>query len=103
MHHRGEIWWADIPQDKRRPVLVLTREAFIEHLSALLVAPLTTRIRDIPTEVRLGANEGLPRDCAANFDNTLTLPKQYLVERIGRLSPEQLVGVCRAYRFAADC
>jgi mRNA interferase MazF len=101
--HRGEVWWADIPGDKRRPVLILTRERFINALGAVLVAPVTTRVRGIPTEVPLDEGDGLPRPCAANFDNVLTLPKNQLGERIARLSGEQLGEVGRAYRFAADC
>jgi mRNA interferase MazF len=101
--HRGEIWWAEIPGDKRRPVLILSRERFIPRLGALLVAPITTRVRDIPTEVPLGPAHGLPRVCAANFDNVLTLPKARLTDRISRLDAEMLGHVCRAYRFAADC
>jgi mRNA interferase MazF len=101
--HRGEIWWADVPGDKRRPVLIMTRERFIPRLGALLVAPITTRVRGIPTEVPLGPEHGLPRVCAANFDNVLTLPKTLLSDRISRLDPEVLGQVCRAYRFAAGC
>lgn len=101
--HRGEIWWADIPGDKRRPVLILTRERFIATLGAVLVAPITTKVRGIPTEVPLGEDQGLPRSCAANFDNLMTLPKSLLRERVSRLDAERLNQACRAYRFAADC
>ncbi len=101
--HRGDIWWADIPGDTRRPVLILTRERFIPRLSAILVAPITTRVRAIPTEVLLGEDQGLPRACAANFDNVLTLAKSSLREWISRLDAERLAQACRAYRFAADC
>ena len=101
--HWGEVWWADLPADKRRPVLILTRENFIEHLSAVLVAPVTTSVRNIPTEVLLSEQEGLPRECAANFDNTLTLPKHHLVARIGVVEADKIAQICRAYRFAADC
>lgn len=71
--HRGDLWWADVPGDKRRPVLVLTRERFISRLNAVLVAPVTTKVRGIPTEVTLGPADGMPQACAANFDNTFTL------------------------------
>lgn len=101
--HRGEIWWADIPGDKRRPVLILTRERFISKLGALLVAPITTRVRNVPTEVRLGEENGLPRACAANFDNTFTLATAALQQRVSRLDEHALREVCRAYRFAAGC
>lgn len=101
--HRGEIWWADVPGDKRRPVLILTRERFISRLTAVLVVPITTTVRGIPTEVSLGVPDGLPRDCAANFDNTFTLAVSRFGERITALSSVRLDEVCAAYRFAAGC
>lgn len=67
--HRAEIWWADVPGDKVRPVLVLTRQPFIVRLNSVLVAPVTTRVRGIPTEVSLTEEDGLAHPCAANFDN----------------------------------
>lgn len=101
--HRAEIWWADVPGDKVRPVLVLTRERFIVRLHSVLVAPVTTRVRAIPTEVELTEEDGLPRACAANFDNLFTLRRERLRERITLLSHARLDEVCRAYRFAAGC
>lgn len=101
--HRGEVWWADVPGDKRRPVLILTRERFIPRLTSLLVAPATTTIRDIPTEVRLRRRDGMDVECAVNFDNVFTLATDRLEERITRLSEDRLAEVCRAFRFAAAC
>ncbi len=101
--HRGDLWWADVPGDKRRPVLVLTRDRFISRLTAVLVAPVTTDVRGIPTEVTLGPTDGMPQLCAANFDNTFTLARHRLVERITTLPPTRLGEVCEAYRFAAGC
>lgn len=101
--HRGEIWWADVPGDKTRPVLILTRERFIVRLHSILVAPVTTRIRGIPTEVELGVEDGLPRACAANLDNVFTLRRDRLRDSIALLSVERLDSVCRSYRFAAGC
>lgn len=100
---RGEVWWADVPGDKVRPVLVLTRERFIERLHSVLVAPVTTRVRGIPTEVELTESDGLPRPCAANFDNVLTLRRDRLQSRIAALPATRVDEVCRAYRFAAGC
>lgn len=100
---RGEVWWADVPGDTCRPVLILTRQRFIERLDALLVAPVTTSIRGIPTEVGLGQRDGMPRPCAANFDNTFTLHTGRFVERITQLDTAQMRRVCAAYRFAAGC
>lgn len=101
--HRAEIWWADVPGDQVRPVLVLTRERFIVRLHSVLVAPVTTRVRGIPTEVGLTEANGLPRAGAANFDNVFTLRRERLQERIAELPEARLDEVCRAYRFAAGC
>lgn len=101
--HRGEIWWAEIPGDKVRPVLVLTREPFIARLNSVLVAPITSTVRGIPTEVELGESEGLPRPCAANFDNTFTLRRERLRDRSGVLAEARWAEVCRAHGFAIGC
>ena len=97
---RGEIWLADVPGDKRRPVVVLTRDSVLPRLTTILVAPVTTRIRSIPTEVPV---TGLPRACVANLDNITPLPKSTLVERAGRLSDGELAALCSAARFAIGC
>jgi mRNA interferase MazF len=101
--HRGDVWWADVPGDKVRPVLILTRERFIPRLSSVLVAPVTTRVRGIPTEVGLGTDDGLPRACAANFDHVFTLRRDRLRDRIATLSPDRMQEVCAAHRFAVGC
>jgi mRNA interferase MazF len=100
---RGDIWFADVPGDKRRPVVVMTRNSVLPRLTTILVAPVTTRVRGIPTEVPLGAAQGLPRPCVANFDNILPLPKVLLVQHVGRLSSTELQRACQAARFAIQC
>ncbi|MCY7340815.1 MAG: type II toxin-antitoxin system PemK/MazF family toxin [Pseudonocardia sp.] len=100
---RGDVWWADVPGDKVRPVLVLTRERFIDRLSSVIVAPVTTRVRGIPTEVELSEADGLPRRCAANFDNVFTLRRDRLRSYITALPAARLDEVCRSYRFAVGC
>lgn len=100
---RGDVWLADVPGDKRRPVVVLTRNSVLARLTTILVAPVTTRVREIPTEVPLGPAYGLPRPCVANFDNIAPLPKRALVRKIGALAGDELVAACRAARFAIDC
>jgi mRNA interferase MazF len=94
---------ADIPGDKRRPVLLLTRNAVIGRLTKIVIAPVTTRIRGIPTEVPLGPGSGMRRDSVANLDNMTVLPVGFLVTRLGGLAPRQLERVCDAARFAIDC
>ena len=79
---RGDVWFADVPGDKRRPVVVLTRSSVLPRLTTILVAPVTTRVREIPTELLLGPDQGLARRCVANFDNILPLPKDVLVQRV---------------------
>ena len=98
---QGEIWWA-VADDKRRPVLVVTRSEAVPVLNGIVVAPVTRTIRDIPTEVRLGENEGLPVECAASFDNLQRIRRSALAERVGDLS---LRGphICVALRALADC
>lgn len=68
--NRGDVRWHNFrPPDKRRPVLVLTRDSAIPYLNDVTVAPVTTRIRGIPSEVLLGKEDGMPEDCAINFDH----------------------------------
>jgi mRNA interferase MazF len=97
---RGEIWYANVPGDKRRPVVVLTRNSVLPRLTTILVAPVTTRIRGIPTELPIS---GLTKACVANLDNITPLPKATLVERVGRLSAPELTALCSAARFAIGC
>lgn len=100
---RGDVWLADVPGDKRRPVVILTRNSVLPRLTTILVAPVTTRVRQIPTEVALGPSHGLSRACVANFDNVAPLPKRVLVRKVGVLGGDELVAACRAARFAIDC
>ena len=101
--HRCEVWWANVPGDKVRPVVVLTRERFIGRLHSVLVAPVTTTVRGIPTEVVFDSEDGLPRRCAANFDNVFTLRRDRFETRIAVLASDRCDQVCVAYRFAAGC
>ncbi|MGZ8612091.1 MAG: type II toxin-antitoxin system PemK/MazF family toxin [Actinomycetota bacterium] len=100
---RGEIWWGEAPDAKGRPYLVLTRDEAISVLRTILVAPVTRTIRGIPTEVPLGAAEGLPAEGVASLDNVLTFPKTLLVRRLGALSEGRRMEPCEALRAATDC
>jgi mRNA interferase MazF len=97
---RGEIWFADVPYDKRRPVVVLTRDSILARLETILVAPVTTRIRHIPTEIPVSA---LRSPSVANLDNITTLPKVALVQMVGQLTTTELAALCIAARFAINC
>jgi mRNA interferase MazF len=98
---RGEIRWYTFREpDKRRPVLILTRNSAIGFLNALTVAPITTTIRDIPSEVLLTPDDGLLTDCAANMDNIQTVAKHGLGSMISYLSAERMEEVNQAVAFA---
>lgn len=99
---QGEIWWAEA-EDKRRPVLVVTRSEAVPVLNWILVAPVTRTVRGIPTEVVLGADEGLPDDCAASFDNLQPLRRSFLTEAVGDLGARRRHELCSALRSLADC
>jgi len=100
---RGGVYWVELETEGRRPVCVLTRSAAIAHLRNVVVAPITTRIRGVTSEVLLGADDGLPRDCAISLDNLRTVPKSLLVTQITQLGPERMREVCRALSASVDC
>ncbi len=98
---RGEVHWYTFKEpDKRRPVLILTRDSAIGYLNALTVAPITTTIREIPSEVYLTPEDGLLTECAANMDNIQTVPKARLGSLITLLSRERMADANQAVRFA---
>ncbi|MEJ7797634.1 MAG: type II toxin-antitoxin system PemK/MazF family toxin [Solirubrobacteraceae bacterium] len=99
---RGEVWWGEAPDDKGRPYLVVSRKAANESMRRVLVAPVTSRLRGLPSELALGAAEGLPMDSVASFDNLRSFPKAMLVRRLGSLGPRQQE-ICRAAGATLDC
>jgi mRNA interferase MazF len=100
---RGEVWWYEHPEAGRRPVLVLARDVAIPVLNQVIAVPLTTTVRDIPTEVLLDEDDGLPRRCVATLDNITTVRLSLLTGRITRLRPERLQDVCAALAHATGC
>jgi len=98
---QGEIWWAEA-EDKRRPVLVVTRSEAVAVLTGVVVAPVTRTVRNIPTEVPLGEEEGLHVDCVASFDNLQRILRSALVERIGQLGHRHQE-ICDSLQALADC
>jgi mRNA interferase MazF len=100
---RGEVWWGEIEDVGRRPFLVMTRTAAIPVLHSVIAAPVTRTIRNIPTELLLGPDDGMPTECAASFDNLRVVPKSHLVDRLCSLNPTRLIEACRALRAAVDC
>lgn len=99
---RGEVWWGEAPDEKGRPFLVVSRDAANEVMRRVLVAPVTRRVRGLPSEVTLGAGEGLPAESVASFDNLRPFPKAMLVRRLGALGP-RAHELCRAAGAALDC
>jgi mRNA interferase MazF len=83
---RGELWWGESPAEKGRPFLVVSRDAANAVMQRVLVAPVTRRFRHLPSELAVGAAEGLPVDSVAMFDNVRPFPKSMLTRRIGALA-----------------
>lgn len=98
---RGEIWWAELePPTGRRPVLLLSREEAYSVRELVTVAPVTTRIRHIPSEVPLSIEDGLPRACVVNLDTITTIAKASLKDKVTTLSADKLKAVEAALHFA---
>ena len=101
---RGEVWWCEPPHIGRRPVVVLSRDAAIPRLRRALVAPCTTTIRGLSSEVLLEPGEDpVPRVSAVNVDSIESVSIAALVDRIGRLSDERMRQVCAALEVAVNC
>jgi mRNA interferase MazF len=99
--NRGDVcWYTFKAPDKKRPVLILTRDSAISVLHSVTVAPITSTIRNIPTEVVLTKDDGLPNNCAANFDNLQTVPKSNIGGRISRLTARKMKEAGAAVSFA---
>jgi mRNA interferase MazF len=101
---RGDIrLYKFAPPDKTRPVVVLTRESAIRYLSTVTVAPVTSTIRGVPSEVALDERDGMKSPCAVNLHNAVTVSQGRLGKRVARLSEERLREVCAALRFSLGC
>jgi mRNA interferase MazF len=101
---RGEVWWCELAQVGRRPVVVLSRDAAIPRLRRALVGPCTTTIRGLPSEVLLEPGEDpIPLASVVNLDLVESVSMGTLVERLGRLSDERMHQICRALEIAVAC
>src|SRR5271166_6533188 len=98
---RGEIWLAEL--DKRRPVVVLTRDPLGRLLHSVIVGPVTSTVRGLNTEVGLAEADGMRKPCVVNLDNLQLVPRVKLVRRIGRASPRTLRAICAATAEAIGC
>lgn len=100
---RGEVWWHEPPDEKLRPVLILTRDEHIDRQLDVIAVPATGTIRGWDTEVELGPQDGMPIVCVLNVGNTFLAQKAFLAERITRLRPEKMDQVCRTLAQATGC
>jgi mRNA interferase MazF len=101
---RGEVWWCELPEIGRRPVVVLSRDAVIPRHRRALVAPCTTTIRGLVSEVGLEPGEDpIPRRSAVNLDSVESVSVSVLVQRIGCLADTRMRQICAALAVAVDC
>lgn len=101
---RGEIRLCRFPSpDKERPVLILTRASAIRYLSRVTVAPITSTIRGVPSEVSLGTEDGMRQACAVNLHNVVTIRQEVLGDRLTQLNSRRMGEVCAALSFALGC
>ena len=91
------------PPDKKRPVVVLTRDSAIAYLSTVTVAPITSTVRGVPSEVVLNEDDGMKRSCAVNLHNAITVSQNRLGTRVARLSSLRMNEICAALRFSVGC
>jgi len=101
---RGEVWWCELPEISRRPVVVISRDAAIPRLRRALIAPCTTTIRELPSEVLLEPEDDpIPLRSAVNLDSVESVSIGTLTERLGRLGDDRMSEVCSALAVAVDC
>lgn len=100
---RGEVWWAELPPPVgSRPVVILTRDAVLNSIGAIVVALVTRTVRQLPTEVVLGRRQGLPVRCVANLDNVLTVPRPRLKRLMGACDADKVAELNQAIKAAFD-
>jgi mRNA interferase MazF len=100
---RGEVRWYEFPRpDKKRPVVILTRDSVLEYLGEATVAPITRAVRGIPSEVPLGPEDGMPQPCAANLDHVQTVARNRLGALVTTLSTQRMAEIREALLFALD-
>ena len=101
---RGEVWWCELAEIGRRPVVVLSRNAAIPRLRRAIVAPCTTTIRGLASEVVLEPDsDPVPRRSAVNLDSVESVSIAILVSRLGRLADDRMRAICAALEVAVDC
>ena len=103
MPERGEVWWYEPQEEKRRPYLILTRTEAIPVLNFVLGVPLTSTVRGIRSEVALGPDDGIPVECVATFDNLRSIQRSLLTTRMAVLDDTKMRVVCDALKFVTAC
>ena len=100
---QGELWLMETPNQKRRPVLIVSRTEVIPVLNNVVVAPVTSTIRNIATCIPVGPDEGIDHESVATFDSLVAVPKSVLTRRLGALNVEGRYRICQALSALADC
>jgi mRNA interferase MazF len=101
---RGDVrLYQFAPADKKRPVVVLTRDSAVGYLSTVTVAPITSTIRGVPSEVVLSEEDGMKASCAVNLHHAVTVSQERLGKRVARLSTPRMNEICAALRFSLGC
>ena len=101
---RGDVRLYEFaPPDKRRPVVVLTRDSAIPYLTSVTVAPITSTIRGVPSEVLLGEEDGMKTACAVNLHNAVTVAQARIGKRVARLNSARMAEICTALQFSLGC
>lgn len=100
---RGEVWWYEPPDAKRRPVLILTRDEAIGRVHDVIAVPATGTIRNLDTEIEIGIADEMPVECVLAVDSTLSAEKAFLTAQITTLGPEKLAAVCAKLVAATSC
>ena len=101
---RGDVrLYRFAPPDKTRPVVVLTRDSAVSYLSSVTVAPVTSTIRGVPTEVILDEEDGMKAPCAVNLHHAMTVPQRQLGQRVSHLNDLRMNEICAALQFALSC
>ena len=101
--NQGELWLVETPNDKRRPVLIVTRSDVIPHLNNVVIAPVTSTLRAIPTCIAVGPEHGIDHESVATFDNLTAVPKSVLTRQLGSLGSDPAMQICLALEAMADC
>jgi mRNA interferase MazF len=100
---QGDLWLMETPNGKRRPVLIVTRNEAIAVLNNIVVAPVTSTIRTIPSTIPVGRPEGIDHDSVASFDNLAAVPRSVFTHKLGELDPARHHEICTALDALADC